>query len=168
VHVPALNQILERFAPEDVLERVGWLLSEPWPSLPYGEPENYEAHQAAITLAREGAAREVLDKVPIQKILDYAESMQYAGVLGHALGKAVWDEKEEAAVLDAMLGRSSNNSGLITSYARGRIESTHPGWVIGQIERMKANGSCLPEACALLYLGLPEGAETSPVKVLRH
>lgn len=160
VHIPALNRILGKFVPEDVLERVGWLLSNPWPSLPQGEPENYEAHQTAITLAREEAAREVLDMVPLGKILDYAGTIGYVGVLGHALGKVIHDEQEDAAVLDAILGRMINNPGLITGYALGRIEAAHPDWIIGQIKRMKVKGNYSPEACALLYLGLPEGTET--------
>ncbi len=91
-NVPALNRVLATFEPEDVLQRVGWLLSDPWPRLPEGEPKNYEEKDAAVLKAQEQAAREVLDRVPIATVVDYATNIQYMGVMGHALGKVVRDE----------------------------------------------------------------------------
>jgi hypothetical protein len=158
-NIPALSRVLEKFEPEDVLERVGWLLSDPWPRLPGGEPTNYEEKDAAVLRAQEEAARKVLDKVPIAKVVDYAMKIQYVGVFGHALGKAVRDQEEDAAVLDSMLQRLTETPGLVTGYALGRIEATDQGWVMRQIERLKTLQKYSPEGCALLYLALPEGAE---------
>ncbi len=158
--VPALYQIYEKFTPEDTLERVGWLLSNPWPRLPQGEPREYDAKDTVVTNAREEATREVLDKVPLEKIIEYAGTIQYVGVLGHALGKVISDEKEDAKVLDAMIEHVVDTSLLIRGYALGRVEVTGSTWVDKQIERIKAKGNYSPEVCALLYIGSPEGLDT--------
>jgi hypothetical protein len=158
--VPALNRILEKLTPKDVLERVGWVLSDPWPRLPQGESKNYETHDENLATARQQAAREVLNEAPLDKILNYAATIQYVGIFGHALGKVVRDETEDDGVLDAILGRISENPGLLIGYALGRVEATNRDWVKSQVERMKAQGKYSAEACALLYLGLPEGRET--------
>ena len=159
-NIPGLNRVLEKFEPEDVIQRVGWLLSDPWPRLPGGEPKDHGEKDAAVLRAQEQAAREVLDKVPIGKVVDYGTKIQYAGVLGHALGRVVRNLEEDAAVLDAMFERLADTPSLVTGYAIGRIEATDQDWVIRQIERRKALQKYSPEACALLYLALPEGAET--------
>ena len=160
IHVPALNQLLEQFAPEDVIERVGWLLSSPWPQLPGGEPEDYRERDVSVKTAQKEAAREVLDKASMEKILEFSGTVQYQGVLGHSLAMAVRDEVEDNSVLDGLLTRAHNMPLLTRGYALGRAEVAGSGWVKGQIDRLKAQKTCSPEACALLYLGLPEGPQT--------
>lgn len=160
VHVPALYQILEKFAPPDVIERVGWLLSTPWPRLPQGEPRDHDVKDTAVKTAQKEAAREILDKVPLDKILPFAADIQYQGVLGHSLAVAVRDEKEDDTVLDAILTRSIDIPALVRGYALGRVEIAGPRWIDGQISRTKTQGNYSSEACALLYFGLPEGSET--------
>jgi len=158
--IPSLYRVLEKFQPEDTLDRVGWLLSDPWPRLPEGEPKEYDAKDTAINVSREKAAREVLDNASLERIIEYAGTIQYVGVLGHALGKVIRDEEEDTKVLDGMIGRISNTSLLIRGYSLGRVEATGPGWVDQQIKRLKTKGNYSAEACALLYLGLPENVET--------
>ncbi len=156
--VPDLSRILEKFAPEDVIERVGWLLGNPWPQLPQ-EPEDHDAREAAIRRAQEEAAREVLDKAPLARILEFSGTVQYPGVLGYALGKVVRDENEDHGLLDATLEHMDKPI-LIRGYAAGRVDTAGPDWVDKQIDYMKAQGHYSAEACALLYFGLPEGSTT--------
>ncbi len=158
--VPALDRVLQRFAPEDVLERVGWLLSTPWPRLPQGEPRGYDAKDTIVKTAQEEAAREILDKAPLGKVLEFAGTVQYPGILGYTIGKVVRDTEEDATVLDAMLRHAVDMPILIRGYSNGRIEVAGPGWIDNQIKRMKTKGNYSVEGCALLYLGLPEGAAT--------
>lgn len=157
--VPALYSVLEKFTPEDVLERVGWLLSTPWPQLPQGEPKEYDEKNAAVKKAQEEAAREVLDKVSLDKIIGFAGTIQYPGILGYALGKVVRDAAEDGIVLDAIL-KHIDKPILIRGYAGGRVEVAGSEWIDKQIECTKAQGSYSPEACALLYFGLPENMTT--------
>ena len=157
--VPALYRILDKFTPENALERVGWLLSTPWPRLPQGEPKEYDEKNITVKRAQEEAAREVLDKVPLDKIIEFVGTIQYPGILGHALGKVVRDEREDNIVLDALL-KHMDKPILIRGYAGGRVEVTGSGWINKQVERIKAQGSYSPEACALLYFGLPENMTT--------
>jgi hypothetical protein len=160
MHVKDLDRVLEKFAPKDVLKRVGWLLSNPWPRLPEGEPASYEGRDDRVMAAQERAAREVLDKVPMEELLAYAAGIQHVAVLGHALGKAVRNPTEDETVLAAILGRAADTPLLITGYAVGRIEATDQHWVQQKVERLQGQRDFSPEACALLYLALPEGAGT--------
>jgi hypothetical protein len=160
VHVGALNQVLERFAPTDAIERVGWLLSNPWPRLPQGESEHYDAKDARVKIAQKEAAREILDKSSLDKILEFAGTIQYPGVLGHSLAVAVRDKKEDVKVLDAILIRASDIPLLVRGYSQGRVEIDGPKWIDKQIKRTRAQGNYSPEACALFYFGLPEGPDT--------
>jgi len=160
VHVPALNSILKKFAPTDAIERVGWLLATPWPRLPQGEPEHYDAKDTSVKAAQKEAAREVLDKASMDKILEFSSTIQYQGVLGHSLAMAVKDENEGNNVLDGLLTRVADMSVLVRGFALGRVEIAGPGWVDEQIKRLKAQGNYSSLPCALLYFGLPEGSET--------
>ncbi|KKW20478.1 MAG: hypothetical protein UY62_C0050G0005 [Parcubacteria group bacterium GW2011_GWF2_50_9] len=160
VHVSGLNLILEKFAPADVIERVGWLLSNPWPRLPQGEPKQYDAKDMSVKEAQKAAAREVLDTAPVEKILGFSSTIQYQGVLGHALAMAVRDDQEDETVLTALLARTKDMPLLTRGYAMGRVEAVGTQWVDMTIERLKAEEGYLPEGCALLYFGLPECAET--------
>jgi hypothetical protein len=160
VHVPGLNSILERFAPTDVIERVGWLLSNPWPRLPQGESKHYDAKDTLVKTAQKEAAREVLDKSSLDKIIEFAGTIQYQGVLGHSLAIAVLGEKEDGAILDAIFVHATDMPILVRGYSLGRVEIDGPGWIDKQIKRTKEQGNYSPEACALLYFGSPEGADT--------
>ncbi|NTW13526.1 MAG: hypothetical protein HGA31_00655 [Candidatus Moranbacteria bacterium] len=160
VHVPDLNQILQKFAPTDVIERVGWLLSTPWPRLPQGESKEYDAKDTSVKEAQKAAAREVLDNTPFEKVLEFSSTIQYQGVLGHALAMAVRDEQEDNTVLDLLITRVKDMPLLTRGYAMGRVEVVGAEWIDKSIERLKTQGNYSPEACALLYFGLPEGAET--------
>lgn len=158
-HVSALNRILDRFAPTDVIERVGWILATPWPRLPQGEPKEYDPKQTSIKTSQKVAAREVLDGATMDEIFAFSGSIQYQGVLGHSLAAATKDDNESYKILDSLLTRANDMPVLVRGYALGRVEAKGRGWVDTETKRLKANGNYSPEACALLYLGLPEGAE---------
>jgi len=157
---PGLNQALAQLDPEDVIERVGWIMNDPWPKLPEGESEDYQAHQALLAQKREEAARELLDNSALDDILVYANNIQYIELFGHAIGRAVRDEHEDAAVLDAMLQGIASNPRVVIGYAIGRVEMTGPSWVNEQLQRLIENGSYSPEQSALIHMGLPEGKTT--------
>lgn len=158
--VPALSRVYKKFTPKDILERHSWLLSNPWPRLPKGEPRGYDGKDAIVKIAQEKAAREVLDKVPLKKVIDFASTIQYVGILGSTLGKVVRNGKEDAKVLDTMIKYISKCSSIIRGYALGRIEKKGLSWIDEQIKRMKTKGNYSPEVCALLHLGRKEGADT--------
>lgn len=159
-HTSALNRILDKFAPADVIERVGWLLATPWPRLPQGEPKEYDAKNTSVKAAQKAAAREVLDNASMEQIFEFSSTIQYQGILGHSLAMAVRDEDESSTVLDALLTRASDTPVLTRGYALGRVEAIGPGWIDKEIERLEKKGNYSPEVCGLLYLGLPESAET--------
>jgi len=159
-HVSSLAALLDKFAPDDVLERADWLLDNPWPRLPQGESSDVQKTEVAINAARENATREVLDQVPIERLVKYVSEARYVVLVGHTLGKVIRDSKEDAAVLNALLGQRCDNPWVVKGYALGRVEVIGSHWINEQVERLKTEGIYSPEGCAALYLGLPEGAAT--------
>jgi hypothetical protein len=157
--VPTLNELLEKFTPKDVIERVGWLFSTPWPRLPQGESEQFDDKNTAVKTAQQEAARELLNKVSLGKIVKFSKTVAQ-GVIGYSLAMVVSDQKEDEKVLDAILKHTTGTSLFIGNYARGRVEATDSNWINQQIRRMKIKGNYSPKVCALLYLGLPEGSDT--------
>lgn len=159
--LPALNRILGKFTPSDVIERVGWLLSSPWPELPQGRHnKKFEANEKAIKKAQKDAARELLDKVPINKVIEFGCSIEYPQVLGHCLAIAIHNETESNYVFDAMLKYSTEMPWLIRGYVSGRIEVVGINWIDDQIKRLESIGVFSPKVCSLLFLSLPEDSET--------
>ena len=160
VHVPALNRVLEKYSPTETLSRVGWLLANPWPRLPQGEPKEYDAKDTAVKIAQKQAAREVLDNASVEEIFQFARTIQYQGVLGNSLATAVRNEDESNTVLDALITQANDLPALIRGYALGRVDIVGSDWVTKEVGRLKTKGNYSPEVGALLYLGLQENAET--------
>jgi hypothetical protein len=158
-HVPLLWHIYENFTPTDALNRHSWLLSTPWPRLPEGEPSEYDSKDTKVKAAQEKAAREVLDQVPLERIIGFATSIEYVAVPGHAIGKIIRDDDEDARVLDTLIENVSKCPILIRGYSLGRVEKIGPGWIDQQILRLKTKGSFTPEVAAMLYLGRDEGMD---------
>lgn len=157
-YADALREVLEMFIPEDVIERVGWILTTPWPRLPQKEPEEYEQKEAFVKEAQKRAARELLDQARLDDILSFAPTAQYPGVLGNALGTVAKD-KEDSLILDGMIKHTSHPL-LIRGYSQGRVEVKGDKWIDKQIKRMRIQGTLSSEVCALLYFGMPENAKT--------
>lgn len=158
--VPRLYKIYEKFQPVNLLERHGWLLNNPWPRLPQGEPKEYDGKDSAIKEEQEKAGREVLSHVPLEEILTFAGNIQYVGLLGQILGKSIANDKEDSKVLDFLIANIATSSSLIRGYSIGRIEKVGKGWVAQQIKRLKKGGKLSAEVSSLLYLGQEEGGET--------
>jgi len=156
--IPDLTKALEKFEPNDVLERVGWLLSTPWPRMPQGHSDDYAADEKAVALAQERAAREVLENTSFDDIVVFSKTVEYIGVLGSALGRTVKSNEEDQRVLENLIKEIAQiNPGEISSYASSRVHIAGAEWVQKQIQRLQEQGIEDPKVFALLLLGLPEG-----------
>ncbi len=96
----------------------------------------------------------------MEDILAFSRTIQYPGILGNSLVLAVSGDNESDKMLDALLAHASDMPVLVRGYAIGCIEKNGPEWVGKEVERLRVNGTYSPEGCALLYLGLPENANT--------
>lgn len=96
----------------------------------------------------------------MERILEFASTIPYQGVLGRSIAMAVHDEGEGNTILDAMLARVTDMPVLVIGYALARVEVAGPNWIDQQISRMKSQGNYNAEACASLYSALPEGSVT--------
>ncbi len=159
--VPALRRAYEKFTPADLLERYGWLLGNSWPRLPEGNPDDEHADRDdLVSTAQDKAAREVLDQVPLGRIIEFGATVEYPSVLGRVLGRIVRNEAEDAKVFDALVDNLSKYSLIERGYAISRVEKVGPTWIDTQIARLKSLGNASPDVFALLYLGRDESADT--------
>jgi hypothetical protein len=153
--IPELEKIYKKFTPTDIIDRVEWLLNNSWPNLPKQNADK----QTVIKKAQKQAARELLDNASMGKIIKFAKSIQYQGILGYSLASAAQNQKEDSKILDAFLKYTKEMPILIKNYAIGRVEIAGEGWIDKQIKRLKIKKSYSPEKCALLHFGLPESAK---------
>ena len=158
--IPELEEIYKKFTPENILDKYGWLISDPWPRLPQGEPKDHEAKDDTIKIAQEEAAREVLNQVSAEGIIHFSLATTYPGVLGRILGRIVNNGEEENKMFDEMIKDCTRNSIFIQGYVAGRVEKNGDAWIEQQIARLKELGTYSAETYALLYLGRKENAET--------
>jgi len=159
-HVAGLTVVLEKFTPKETLERVGWLLHNPWPRLPEGEPREYDEKDARVKKAQEAAAAEILNDVSTDKIVEFGNTLENAFTLGRSLGLAVRNKKEDDELSAAILSQAAKNPALTNGYAAGRVAVKGASWIDARVREMKTGGGYPAEAFALLYFGLPEGMET--------
>lgn len=160
IYRKGLANIIEKYTPQDAIQKNGWLLNNPWPRLPDGDQKDYRNNETQIKEAREKAAREVLDKSSFESIFEFAKTNQYVLLFGHAIGNVIKDQAEDKKILDAFIGQLPSNSGLIIGYTMGRIEMEGKGWVKSQITRLRSDNLYTDEIASLLYLGMPVGLET--------
>ncbi|MBI5037748.1 MAG: hypothetical protein HZC01_03555 [Candidatus Kerfeldbacteria bacterium] len=159
--IPKLKEILQRFEPDDVIERVGWLLKSPWPRLPEGTTKDYDADEEHVAALQQQAARELLDSIDIEAILSFAKTTEYTGVVGTAIGRAIKDDEEDQRVLSQLIkGALPTQAREVTGYAAQRIRIAGIHWIDRQIAYLKTVGVATPEVIALMLLGLPEQAST--------
>ncbi len=158
--IAPLERILSKFEPSDVIERVGWIVATPSPTLPQGDPKDYYDREELIKVEQKKAARAILDEADIGSIFEFASKVKYPGNFGYSLGVAVNNVKEDHKILESAIKHSHEMSYFFVGYAQGRINVVGPAWVDQQIEYLKKRETYTPELCALMYMGLPEGLET--------
>ncbi|MBU1020094.1 MAG: hypothetical protein KJ847_02685, partial [Firmicutes bacterium] len=160
--VNGFEKILKTIEPINLLERYGWLLSTRWPKLPKKEKENDLDQDKQIETAQNNAAREILDTVPLEKIIKFAkEDAEFKGEVGLILGRIVKIGNEENAVLDSLICEELDVIQFeIVNYSRSRINCTNKDWVEKQINRLKKASISNVDVFSLLLLGLPENMET--------
>lgn len=154
-----LERLLDKFTPDDPLERLGWLLSTPWPDLPSGNRRSSECYDEDVARAQELAVRELYDNFPLVKIINFSRTVDAPGVIGNALGRIVTLE-EDIVVLDALLESPAENEILIISYSSARVNTVSPDWAFDQMERLKDAGSYTDETFASILLGMKRDRST--------
>src|SRR3989339_332688 len=157
--VPSLENIINKFQSENVIERVGWIVSNPRPELPQGTPKDYDDQSKVIITVQKDAAREILDKASSEQIINFAKDIQYQGNLGYLFGLVIKNVNEDNATLDSMIKNTKDVCDLISGYSMARIEIAGKDWINQQIARLKNINIYTPEVCALLFLSMPGSKE---------
>lgn len=159
--VPALYKVYERFTPVDTLGRVGWILSTPFPKFPHWAfDELLSTAQVKIEEEQQKAAREIMNDVKPEKILDFSKKIRYPGILWHSMALAITDENESQRILDLITNTAEDNLLLIIWFVSYISKKMGDGWIPAQIERWKKQGGYTEAKCASLYMGLPWNQNT--------
>jgi transcriptional regulator with XRE-family HTH domain len=133
-----IEQIYDRFAPADPLERVAWLF-ETSVQLPYPSKEGWEAEHREIDQARQQAALAVFTEHGVSGVLGLARLVSAGGYLGKALydaGATDLDPLLEAAVRSDDAQERDVAHGLIISMFNDRKEA----WANALIEKAGEEG----------------------------
>ena len=158
-YAPILKKAYEALAPTDTLERVDWLFADGWPQLPE-EPQASKDHEQGLVAARKAAARDLLDNLALDKVLDYGETLNYPAIFSSSLAKTVKTKKEDSMLVDALAKRVPKHPWLLVGYSMGRIEDVGDKWVSEEVDRLKKKKEFSPEAIAALFRGMSEGGPT--------
>lgn len=102
-----LEQIYDKLAPADPIQRVAWLF-EPSVALPHPTPEGWQSEHKEIAEERQIAAKALLNERGIDGIFELARIVQTAGFIGAALAEAGIDVSTRDAILARAL-RSDNS-----------------------------------------------------------
>jgi transcriptional regulator with XRE-family HTH domain len=97
-----LEQIYERLAPADPVERVAWLFETPV-RLPHPTPEGWQTDQLEIDAERRKAIKAVFAERGLDGVFALARALPDAGDVGKALAEAGLDDADIEAVLQRSL-----------------------------------------------------------------
>ena len=156
VYLPALRKGYDALEPKDLIERYDWLFTDGWPQLPEAEPQASKGHEERLAEVRKEAAREFLDNLSLEKIVDYGQSRGYSALFFHAIATAIKDNEEDIKVVDTLVERIEEAQWSLVGYSMGRIELKDNSWAIKQIERLKEKGTLAPKAAAAMFRGMKE------------
>jgi hypothetical protein len=144
--VTRLEQIAERYRPDDVAARTRWLFDDHMPSLPGTQRSDYEQHAHMLAQARSEAASEISQR-GWQGVYEFANSIKLPGFFGAALADAAVHEFEPELV--ALLGRDdAAEVNLAASYFGARFRAD--GW--DAFEPLLADETLSPRQRARLLL----------------
>lgn len=155
-NLPALKKAYLKLEPKDLIEKYEWLFSDGWPRLPEAEPLASKSHEEWLAEVRKEAAREFLDDISLEKILDYGQSHGYSAMFFHAIATAVTTDVEDIKIVDALVERVDEAQWSLVGYSMGRIELKEISWAIRQIERLKDKGTFVPKVAAAMFRGMKE------------
>lgn len=158
--VEKLAEVLDRFEPDDLFERHGWLFDDRT-DLPEGREQDFKAHEAAVEEARRDAVRTILAHSGIRGLAEFAEHVPQPHFVGFAAGRSdLLDTEEEVEVLDRYLACDSKAQAAFASefgWARTRLKG--PEWVKGKLASEVGKGWS-PQKRAALLVSLPYEGDT--------
>jgi hypothetical protein len=129
--VDKLAEVSNRFEPESVFERYGWLFDHR-PALPEGREGDYEAYEKAVEEHRLIAVRAFLAHSGISGLAEFAERAPQPQFVGIALGldDAFNSERNEQEVLERYLASNSKAlATLVSGFGWARVRAKGSDWV---------------------------------------
>jgi hypothetical protein len=127
--VGRLEQVCERFSPEDLISQRAWLFSKT-PKLINPPKRDWRARHDAIETAKLEAVRELNVSGGLPLLLDFAAKVDYPGDVGFTVGKSDLFNGEEDEFLGRKLASATESENLFArGFVTGRFGSRGWEWV---------------------------------------
>lgn len=127
--VDRLEQVYERFKPEDLISQHAGLFSQT-PKLLDPPERDWRARHDALETARFEAVRELNTQGGLPQLLDYAAQVERPGDVGFTAGKGGLLEEEEDELLAGKLASAISSENLFArGFVTGRFSSRGWDWV---------------------------------------
>ena len=114
-HLEQLDELYQKFEPQELVERYGWLFDY-HPAHPDGYEADYETHQEIVLRDQLIAVREIFTNLGFQGILDILSNVNRPDVLGSTLGRTEFLEDLEDEILQEYL---ASDEDIYAQFARG-------------------------------------------------
>ena len=160
-YVARLDEILERFSPDDPVALYGWLFTQRLPTVDTGKrgSVHWEVRRQRISDERATAVVAILERGGLNGLGEFAKAVESPYELGFATAGA------QAALLqpdDLLLQHLADPHNalrwLAFGYAQGRVHGDGEGWLVQQLER--ADLQLTASQRVELLLALPPAANT--------
>ena len=160
-YMARLDEILERFSPDDPVALYGWLFTQRPPSVDTGQRGRvpWEVRRQRISDERAKAVVAILERAGLTGLTEFAKAVEDPSALGFATASA------QAALLqpdDLLLRHLADPHHalrqLAFGYAQGRVHGDGEDWLVQQLER--ADLQLTARQRVELLLALPPATNT--------
>ena len=129
-----LDDLLERFAPEDFSDRFGWLFADQI-ELPEGMEQDWDAKEHAVEAARLDAVRKIHGERGLAGLLALVPSLKRAFWLGVTLvkGNLVSEHEENAILSEYLAHEDSKKSDFVQGFVFERTRTRGIEWVRAKV-----------------------------------
>jgi hypothetical protein len=126
--VNRLNQIYERFAPDDLITLYAWLFGNRTELI--GDFANdWQAHEQAVATARVQAIKEILGKGGVLMLIEMIEKVEQPYYLGLALGQMEIPSQDEGSLLSLLNDQNNYHKGFLSGFVLMRQKTLGWDWV---------------------------------------
>ncbi|MGB8843585.1 MAG: helix-turn-helix transcriptional regulator [Aliidongia sp.] len=150
-----LEQIYERLAPADPVERVAWLFETPV-RLPHPTPEGWQTDQLEIDAERRKAIKAVFAERGLDGVFALARALPDAGDVGKALAEAGLDDADiEAALQRSLIGDNPRDREVAHGVIIILFHKRNGPWAAALIQKAQ-QGQWGDEALLTILCALPQ------------
>ena len=150
--IEGLATLLDRFEPEDLYDRFGWLFADAPP--PIADVGGWRERQDTLLRARMAAATRVHEEAGIPGLIRLARSAERPGMLGDAIGRSgVGFAQENELLHDHLAAADPALASFARGFASARCAAEGRSWAEEKLRGVAS--TWMPEQKAELLLAMP-------------